>query len=106
MRASELRKLKLHTIVEVGWVDIVEDNCGDPRKSYVVLRHTLGRVWDVKRKDGVDLITLTFTMDPDGPDQSGWICIPTCVVRDLKVINVPKDEEELVEVPDEVESKL
>lgn len=99
MRASELRKLKQHTIVEVGWIDICEEPTGDPRNSYVVLRHTLGRVWDVKRKKGSELITLTFTMDPDGPDQSGWICIPACVVKDLKVIQVPN------EVPDEAEDK-
>ena len=98
MRASELRKIKQHTIVEVGWVDIMEDNTGDPRTSNVVLRHTLGRVWDVKRKDGVDLLTLTFTVDPDGPEQSGWICIPTSVVRDLKIIQAP------VEVEDETKA--
>ena len=95
---SQIPTLLQMVELEVGWLDIVEDNTGDPRKSYVVLRHTLGRVWDVKRKDGVELLTLTFTQDPDGPDQSGWICIPACVVRDLKIIQAP------VEVEDEAKA--
>jgi hypothetical protein len=88
MKASVFRKLAQHTIVDVGWVDICEDSTGDPRSSYVVLRHTIGRVWGVKRKDKMDLLTLTFTSDPDGPDQSGWICIPTALIREYEVIRL------------------
>jgi hypothetical protein len=84
--AASLKKLKQWTIVEVGWLDIVEDNTGDPQKSHIVKRNTLGRIWGVKRYDGVYVLTLTFTQDPDGPEQAGWICIPCSVIRTVEVI--------------------
>lgn len=92
MRASELRKLKRDTIVEVGWLDICEDNTGDPRLSHVVLRKTLGRVWGVKRFEGTDVLTLTFTKDSDGPEQAGWICMPVSVSKEVRVVEETKNE--------------
>jgi len=101
MRAPDFKKLSQFTIVEVSWADILEDNSGDPRTSHVCLRKTLGRVWNVKRVDGIYLLTLTYTVDTDGPHQSGWICIPISVIRKLRVIQEdpetkpePQDEEE------------
>ena len=91
MRVSDLRKLTRGTIVRVGWTDICEEPTGDPRRSYVVVRHTLGHIWDVKRdKCGAYVLTMTFTTDTDGPDQSGWICIPVSNVLELEVIRREK----------------
>lgn len=94
MKLPELRKLARHTIVKVGWLDICEEATGDPRESFVVTRHTLGHVWGVKRdkKSGVYVLTMAFTIDEDGPDQSGWICIPVGVIRGVEVIREVKHE--------------
>jgi hypothetical protein len=88
MRVQDLKKLPQRSIVKVSWLDICEDNAGDPRGAYVVMRHTLGHIWGVKResKAGVHVLTLTFTWDEDGPEQSGWICIPVSCVREVEVI--------------------
>lgn len=83
---KSLRDLERWTIIEVSWVDIVEDNTGNAEAAYLVTRNTLGRVWELKKSEGVNVLVLTFTKDPDGPDQSGWICIPVSVIRHIDVI--------------------
>jgi len=91
MRASELRKLARDTIVEVSWIDPCEDSAGNPDESRIAVRRTLGRVWGMKRNgEGVDLFTLTFTKDLDGPEQSGWICLPSVTVREVRIVEANK----------------
>ena len=90
MTAKEIRKLKLDTIVRIGWLDIMEDSTGDPNTSRVVLRSTIGYVRGVKKNNGVLVLTLSFTKDPDGDDQTGWICFPVSVVREVEVIRLPQ----------------
>ena len=80
------RKVKPGALVRTQWLDIVEDPTGNPEKSSVVRRNTYGLFHSLRKGPEGYILTLTFTRDPDGSEQSGWICFPLSVIKELEVI--------------------
>ena len=73
-------------LIKVTWVDICEDNTGNPDLAKCMERVSYGLFWAQELRGGVPSLVTTTTIDPDGPAQAGWCCYPTGVVLKIEVI--------------------
>lgn len=79
----ELRKGDL---IEVLWLDILEDSVGDPDKSELAPRVSVGYFWGVKESHGIKALTTTTTIDVGTTGQNGYCIYPLEAVSNIKVI--------------------
>lgn len=79
----ELRKGDL---IEVLWLDILEDSVGDPDKSELAPRVSVGYFWGVKGSHGIQALTTTTTIDVGTTGQNGYCIYPLDAVSNIKVI--------------------
>jgi hypothetical protein len=73
-------------LVEITWVDILEDATGDPDKSDLCQRVSIGWVWGQKQSHGMECLVTTTTRDHDGASQQGYCIYPRSCVLAMKVI--------------------
>lgn len=69
-------------LIKVEWLDIYEDPTGNPEHAKYYTRASYGIFW---AQDSDKLVTTT-TIDPDGPQNSGWCCYPVGTVKSIQVI--------------------
>lgn len=80
-------KLEKGDLVEVHWVDITEDNVGDPADAEVSLRISIGYFLERKDSRGVPCIVTTTTLDSGiSLTQSGWCIYPEGNIKEINVI--------------------
>jgi hypothetical protein len=73
-------------LVEVRWVDILEDGSGNPETARLARRTSFGLFWDRRQDAGIDVVVTTTTLDADGPQQAGYCIYPAACVVSMKVV--------------------
>ena len=73
-------------LIQVDWVDIVEDPVGDPADAELRRRTSYGLFWDRRDDAGVSVLVTTTTMDPDDSSQQGYCIYPSACVTRIKII--------------------
>ena len=73
-------------LIEVHWVDILEDSVGDPAEAVVAPRITVGYFWEQKISKGVPVFVTTTTIDKEDTSQNGYCAYPEAVITRIKMI--------------------
>lgn len=79
----ELRKGDL---IEVLWLDILEDSVGDPDRAELAPRVSVGYFWSVTVSHGIQALVTTTTIDVGTTGQNGYCIYPLDAVSNIKII--------------------
>lgn len=79
----ELRKGDL---IEVLWLDILEDSVGDPDRAELAPRVSVGYFWSVTMSHGIQALVTTTTIDVGTTGQNGYCIYPLDAVSNIKII--------------------
>jgi hypothetical protein len=72
-------------LIEVHWLDIIEDSTADPRKAELTRRVSIGYYWEEKESCGVPVLVTTTTMEHE-PSQSGYCIYPRSCVLKMSIV--------------------
>ena len=73
-------------LVEVQWLDILEDSVGDPDQAELAPRVSVGYFWAVRKSHGIDALVTTTTIDVGTTGQNGYCIYPLDAVARIKMI--------------------
>jgi len=73
-------------LVEVQWLDILEDSVGDPDRAELAPRVSVGYFWMVRESHGISALVTTTTIDVGATGQNGYCIYPLDAVAKIKMI--------------------
>jgi len=73
-------------LIQVEWLDVVEDSIGNPANAKPAHRTSYALFWERKSVNGSEILVTTTTIDKDVPDQQGWCAYPLGMVLSVRVI--------------------
>lgn len=85
-KADVEQVLRRGDLVQVSWVDILEDPVGDVKQAKVGQRTSFAIFWEIKEMEGLTILVTTTTVDETDTGQMGYCAYPLGVVKDIKLI--------------------
>lgn len=73
-------------LIEIRWVDILEDPTGDPDEAELCSRTSYALFWSKCQSKGIDCIVTTTTRDHEATQQQGFCIYPSACVVAMKII--------------------
>ena len=83
-------ELRRGDLIEVLWLDILEDSVGDPDRAELAPRVSVGYFWSVGVSHGIKALVTTTTIDVGTTGQNGYCIYPLDAVSNIKIIRKGK----------------